>query len=226
MKMGLREIKTKDILEYDTNQIYEKNLILNQHSEELILSYNHLTHPIHLKFDFTSIIKWFNFLLLTNLNSLEAIGRSISEDICILTKINGKFRLIYTIVAFPNRWRPQEKIGKSISEIHAPIPKFQDTALKIDNFLDFMPEYIPYRRENWGFASVPDLYLPYDIFIKDKKDDLYHRKEIQTLIKIENYVIFLIKTEIKKMDNKDQLNQLSQNLSHEMKEYKLLNSKL
>jgi hypothetical protein len=220
MKMELREIKIKDILEYDSNQIYKKNIILNKYSEELILCFN---HPIHQKFDFSSIIKWFNFLLLTNLTTLEAIGRSIAEDICILVKIDGKFRLIYTMVAFPNRWRPTEKIGKNISQIHSPIPNFENTAEKINNFLDFMPEYIPYRRENWGFTSVPDLYLPFDI---SKKDSLYLRKEIQTLIKIENYVIFLIKTEVKKMKNKNQLNQLSLNLSNEMKEYKLLHSKL
>lgn len=217
--MNIFEIKNKDILEYDVKQIFEKNKILDSYSDELILSYQYK------KFDFITVIKWFNFLLHTNLSSLEDIGRSISEDICILTKIDGKFRLIYTIVAFPNRWRPKEKIGKSISEIHFPILNFESTSEKVDNFLNFIPEYIPYRRENCGFTSVPDLYLPFDIINKDK-NELYHRKEIQTLVKIEDFVVFLIKTEVTKMKNKEELNKLSKNLSQEMKEYKHLYSKL
>lgn len=217
MKMNIREIDNKDILNFDTHQIFEKNKILDSYSDELILNYRY-----H-KFDLNPVIKWFNFLLLTNLTSLEAIGRTISEDICILTKVDGKFRMIATIVAFPNRWRPVEKIGKTIAEIHSPIPNFSETADKIDNFLDFMPEYIPYRRENWGFASVPNLYLPFDIV---NKEELYHRKETQTLVKIKEFVVFLIKTEITKMNDKKEINKLSENLSEEMKEYKLLNSKL
>jgi hypothetical protein len=213
MEINMFKIKSKDILEYDLKQIFEKNKILDSYLDELILTYRYQ------KFDFSIIIKWFNFLLLTNLNTLESIGRSISEDICIFTKIDGKFRLIYTIVAFPNRWRPKEKIGKSISELQFFIPKFENTIENVDNFLDFMPEYIPYRSENLEFTNVPDLYLPFDII---NKEELYQRKEIQTLIKIENFVIYLIKTDVKKIENKE-LKDLPKNLSEE---YKKFHSKL
>lgn len=217
MKMNISQIKHNEIFNYNKDQIFEKNHILDLHSNTLIVKSNKY------QFELQSVLNWFNYYLLTTYKNFEELSRNISEDICILGNVEGNYRLIYINVAFPNRWRPLEKINKNIAEIHAPIPNFENTAKKIENFLQIMDENVPYRRENWGFANSKDLYLPYDK--DDKTEEIYKRREIQTLIKINHFIIFLIKTELTKSD-KNQLKDLSSNLTKEMKEYKLLNSKL
>jgi hypothetical protein len=214
--MNISQISKEEIFTYDKDQIYEKKIILESLSEICIVN-SKIYH-----YEFKSIINWFNFMLLTSYNTIEEIVNNIAEDICILGKVDGIYRLIYINVAFPNRWRPNEKINKDIRGIHQPIPNFENIAVRIEKFLEIMPENTPYRRSNWGFTKCKDLFLPFD---KDDGTGIYLRKEIQTLIKVNNFIIFLIKTNLEKTDETT-LKNYSNNLTVEMKDYKLLTSKL
>lgn len=221
--MNITQINHSDIFSNDKNQIIQKKYLFDLYSQNILIkSRKH-------DFNLNNVLNWFNFNLLTNYKTLDELALNISEDICILKYIQNCYRLVYIHVSFPNRWRPLEKINKNINEIHSPIPNFENTAIKIENFLKIMDENVPYRRENWGFSNSKDLYLPFEPTTrsseKNDQDGIYLRREIQTLVKINNYIIFLIKTEIEKSDE-SKLKKLSSNLTHEMKDYKLLTSKL
>jgi len=216
MKMNISQINHDEIFNQDKNKIVEKKYLFDLYSQNILVKSKKYNYNLN------NILNWFNFNLLSSYTSIDEVALNIAEDICILKFIDNCYRLVYINVSFPNRWRPIEKINKNIKEIHSPIPNFDSVAIKIENFLEIMEENVPYRRENWGFSNSKDLYLPYE---KNDNNGIYFRKEIQTLIKVNNYIIFLIKTEVKKSDQ-NKLKDLSSNLTNEMKDYKLLNSKL
>lgn len=53
--------------------------------------------------------------------SLFSIAFQIQEDIAIHRIKDGKDWLAYANICFPSSWRPEEKIGRSFAEIHAPV---------------------------------------------------------------------------------------------------------
>lgn len=52
------------------------------------------------------------------LGSLEEVVLQMSEDVCIMRRD----WLSWAFVCFPSGWRPEEKIGKSFSQLHEPVP--------------------------------------------------------------------------------------------------------
>jgi len=55
-------------------------------------------------------------------SDISSIALQIQEDIAIHRTKDGKDWLAYTNISFPSSWRPEEKIGKSLVEIHSPVP--------------------------------------------------------------------------------------------------------
>lgn len=58
----------------------------------------------------------------TEENDLSRIMVGLQEDIAIHRIKDGKDWLAYANICFPSSWNPEEKIGKPLAEIHAPIP--------------------------------------------------------------------------------------------------------
>jgi dimethylamine monooxygenase subunit A len=87
---------------------------------------------------------------------LAAISRSWPHDVLLLQR-GREAVLRAAAVCFPSSWRPEEKIGRPIVEIHAPVPRL-NAALgsRIGMFLDRLPPGVTYERENWGFAATAE----------------------------------------------------------------------
>ena len=213
--MNIRQINYNDIFIKDNEQIIKKNLILNKYPDKTIKFTNN--------YDERPIINWFSNKLNKKFDNLEQVARNISEDICIVKKINGEYIMVAGLVAFLNRWRLEEKINQNLEAIHKPIPNMDKVLRVINKFFDMIKENVPYRRTNWGFVHTDQLYLPYDI--ETDKSIIYERIETQTIIKVQNQIIFLIKTDLYK-SSKDKLLEKTKYMSKELINYKLLNSKL
>lgn len=70
----------------------------------------------------------------------------------------GDFRLVGGAVCFPSSWSPAEKLGRTIDEIHAPVPTVNaELGPRIRTFLSRLPAGAVFERENWGLAAVPEL---------------------------------------------------------------------
>ena len=54
--------------------------------------------------------------------TLHNVAMQLQEDIAIHRIKDGRDWLAATHVCFPSGWRPEQKIGKPLDEIHAPIP--------------------------------------------------------------------------------------------------------
>ncbi len=147
--------------------------------------------------------------------TLSAIGRTVAEDLCILTKARGDaYRLTAGILCFPNRWRLVEKIGGDMLAVHGPVPEYAGHMSDgIDRFLARLRPQRPFIRSNWGLASSPELYLPYPSAPVDFRQTptptfldtarVFLRQEEQSFLKLTetDAVIFSIRTTVTPWDD-------------------------
>ena len=139
------------------------------------------------------------------LHPLDLAGRLVAEDLCLLQAGDSAYRLTGASLCFPNRWQLEEKIGRPLDFIHAPVPGFAPAlerpvahffaALKPDRIL---------ARVNWGVADDPTRFQPIGrdasaaITAATAGSMLHLRVERQTLRRLpqSGAVLFTIRTEI------------------------------
>jgi hypothetical protein len=89
---------------------------------------------------------------------IDAAGRLVSEDLCVLTRADGVWRLVAASVCFPSRWRLADKIGSTVAEIHEPVPGYESIAAATDAFFDRLTVERPMWRTNWTILESPALF--------------------------------------------------------------------
>lgn len=96
--------------------------------------------------------------------TLEAIASQISEDVIIHALTADHDWMAYGHVCLPSSWRPEEKVGKSLRELHAPIP-----GINLGNsrqLVETMVFHGPFERFIWSVVFTdrlnfhPDLEFP------------------------------------------------------------------
>lgn len=140
-----------------------------------------------------------------SLHPLDAAGRLVAEDLCLLQASEGGYRLIAASLCFPNRWLLEEKIGQPLDFIHAPIPGFAPALERpVKHFFAALKPDRILARVNWGIADDPALFQPIGhdadaaITAATAGSALYLRVERQTLRRLpeSQAVLFTIRTEI------------------------------
>ena len=89
---------------------------------------------------------------------IEAIARSMWEDVCLLTRRADEevYRLVAAAVAFPTDWRPADKLGLPLVALHKPIHGHEaQLATGVDHFMAKLKPGAIYGRCNW-FVSPTD----------------------------------------------------------------------
>jgi hypothetical protein len=135
---------------------------------------------------------------------IEAAGRVAQEDLCVLTRSDDEWRLTAASVCFPSRWRLADKVGRSLRDIHGPVPGFgTDLSRQASTFFDRLAVSRPVWRCNWTIVDTPALSLPSPasrrhggLQVSDCGTDLWFRVERQTLRRLERTgsVAFTIRT--------------------------------
>ena len=108
-------------------------------------------------------------------------------------------------MCFPSHWRLADKLGRSVAEIHGPVPHYADElADKVDRFFDRLTVEHPVVRRNLSIHSHDELFRPEphespDSFAPDARgvDQVWLRSERQTLVVLpaSGAVLFTIKTQ-------------------------------
>ena len=94
------------------------------------------------------------------LHPLDRAGRSVQEDLCLLRRETTGWTLAAASVCFPTRWRLADKIGRSVTDVHAPIPGYRTRlAGRVDALFDRLGDRIV-RRRNWFVHPDPSLFQP------------------------------------------------------------------
>jgi dimethylamine monooxygenase subunit A len=137
---------------------------------------------------------------------LDLAGRLVQEDLLLVQPSPEGYRLAAASVCFPLRWRLQEKLGRSLSQIHSPVPDYQEKlARPIDSFFDRLKCDRPAWRLNWSILDSPNLFLPSNsgqpsvyaaITAQNAGEMLWLRVERQTLRRLSESgdILFTIRT--------------------------------
>ena len=85
----------------------------------------------------------------------------VQEDLVIMRKSDAGWRLVAGSVCFPSSWSLQEKIGKPLHDVHAPVPDFNKgtrNAGMIERIFDNLQIGMPVERFNWSIYNDDALY--------------------------------------------------------------------
>lgn len=134
------------------------------------------------------------------LHPLDAAGRLVQEDLCLLVLRDGAPHLDAASLCFPSYWRLDEKLGRPLAEVHGPVAHYADElAAKVDRFLGRLPPDRPVWRRNWSIHDDPTYFLPDPTPPRPvaPPDGLWLRSERQTLRRLAtpHTVLFTIRTQ-------------------------------
>ncbi len=163
---------------------------------------------------------------------LEFIGARLAEDICVLSPDEDGYRLTAAVLCFPNRWKLHEKMGRTVTEIHDPVPEYAEGASRVvDRFLAKLRPLRAFERSNWGIVLSPTLFHPdrADPVTQKNLSRSFLRVEKQSFLKLpeSKAIIFSIRTSIVPWTElsggtQDAVMQTARSLSGEWLAYKAL----
>jgi dimethylamine monooxygenase subunit A len=142
---------------------------------------------------------------------IDAAGRLVQEDLCVVEEreIEGgpAWVLAAASVCFPSHWRIGDKLGRSIAEIHAPVPHYDDELrARVDTFFSRLRADRPVWRRNLSIHAHDDLFRPephespgaFPPAPTPHLDGVWLRSEYQTLRRLprSGAVAFTIRTQV------------------------------
>jgi len=121
---------------------------------------------------------------------LVTAARNVQEDLCVLEKRSDGRVLTGGVVCFPTRWTLAEKVGRTIGEIHSPVPGMETMSTTIERFFDRMRPGSLVSRSNWSLTDDHSLRLepvqhrPPPLLPPDPGSGICVRVERQTVRKL------------------------------------------
>jgi len=131
------------------------------------------------------------------------LGELWEADFLLMKPDNeGVFRMVGGCLCFPSHWDLREKMGQSMTAIHAPIPGLNETlGRQIDGFLKRIKPGISWERFNWGLSRTPErnLHPSRELPRLDSSGEVWWRLEEQSLVALPKSggILFGIKIEIR-----------------------------
>ena len=131
---------------------------------------------------------------------LDAAGRLVQEDLCVVVERDGAPHLDAASLCFPSYWRLADKLGRPMADVHGPVAHYGDElAAKVDRFLARLPTARPVWRRNWSIHDDPTYFLPDPTppIAVDPPHGLWLRSERQTLRRLAapDTILFTIRTQ-------------------------------
>jgi hypothetical protein len=135
-----------------------------------------------------------------DVHPLDAAGRLVQEDLCLMVQRDGAHHLDAASLCFPSYWRLADKLGRPMADVHGPVAHYEDElAAKVDTFLRRLRPERPVWRRNWSIHDDSSYFLPDPTPPRDVSppDGLYLRGERQTLRRLvtADVVLFTIRTQ-------------------------------
>ncbi|MEO1057083.1 MAG: DUF3445 domain-containing protein [Actinomycetota bacterium] len=135
------------------------------------------------------------------LHPLDAAARLVPEDLVLLVERDGRLVFGGGSVCFPNRWDLRSKLGLTMAEVHAPVPRLNDQlADPIDDALRRLDPARGFWRLGWTLIDTPDHFTPVDAGDRPAEranpSDFYVRVERETLRRLPRTgaIVFTIRT--------------------------------
>ena len=113
---------------------------------------------------------------------LLKLASIIGEDLVVLAREDGEWKIVAGAVLFPSRWKLSEKIGKGMDAVHTPVPGFAEAlAPYMTATFDKITADRPVWLKNWSLHSTSDLHQPTSIHAPATPENYWWRTERQTL---------------------------------------------
>ena len=92
---------------------------------------------------------------------LQTCGRLVQEDLLLLRQEGQAHRLVGGVVCFPALWRLDEKLGRSLLSVHAPVATYtEDLSGRVERILVAVRPGQVLMRTNLLIYENPDLHQP------------------------------------------------------------------
>jgi hypothetical protein len=135
-----------------------------------------------------------------NFRPLEIAALQVQEDLIVLVRSKEAWRFGAGVVCFPSHWVPSEKLGLSVTEVHEPVPHYdEELAQRVDRFLDHLAPGKNAWRRNWVIHASPQLHVPRPPAVDGPVSprDLWLRSERQVLWALPSTggILFTIRTQ-------------------------------
>ena len=89
-----------------------------------------------------------------SLQPIDAAGRLVQEDLCLLEHDGADWRLTAASVCFPSWWDVRTKLGATLDTIHDPVPRFgSDLGAAPSRFLDRLRSETVVGRSIWSLTA-------------------------------------------------------------------------
>lgn len=130
-------------------------------------------------------------------NPLELVSYLVADDYCLLEEDGKDYKLVAASVCAPTWWTLADKMGKPLTNIHAPIAGLEEKIGRmVRHFLQNLKVEDCYQRSNWFLFARPDHCVfphSFDMYedminvnLDNIEDQLYLRSERQTFRRLEN----------------------------------------
>jgi hypothetical protein len=92
---------------------------------------------------------------------MATLGHLVQEDLCLMEKRGEEHHLTAAVLCFPASWRLSEKIGRPLTDIHVPVPEYDEgIAKRVQRLFDGVQVGRPLWRFNALRYAEPDLFQP------------------------------------------------------------------
>ena len=135
-----------------------------------------------------------------NFLPLELAALQVQEDLIVMIRSEHAWRFGTGVVCFPSHWVPGEKLGLPITDVHGPVPHYEEElAQRVDRFLDHLAPGKNAWRRNWVIHASPQLHVPRQPVLDGpvQPRDLWLRSERQVLwaLPATGGILFTIRTQ-------------------------------
>jgi hypothetical protein len=135
---------------------------------------------------------------ITSEHPVVQVSRLAQEDFCVLVK-EDTWRLRTACVCFPSRWDLATKIGTTLDDIHAPVPRYDEELSRPTNaFFDRLTPDKSFWRLNWTLLDSDALHQRLIARASPRGDlsEWYFRVERQTFRQLPatKAIVFTIRT--------------------------------
>ncbi|MCF6443384.1 DUF3445 domain-containing protein [Nereida sp. MMG025] len=132
---------------------------------------------------------------------LASLALLAQEDFCILVKQGAQHVLAAALVCFPASWQLKEKMGKPMTDIHAPVESYAPVAQRVERLFDGVQVGRPLWRANVLWYEDPALFQPRSVSQPRRMPDCkarFLRSERQVILRLPETraVVFSIRTKV------------------------------
>ncbi len=130
----------------------------------------------------------------SGLPPLYAAARLVPDDLCLMEKRDGQWRLTALSLSAGSFFTAEEVIGRNLAELHGPVTGFADLFLvRVQRIFEGLRPGLVLERRNWTLLNSDALHTPSSSAIRAQIDEikpsqaahvLHLRVERQTLVRL------------------------------------------